>query len=215
MSLADFRIPQAEVRYERTHGLHEFEMVDGTPLRSISVPTWEQYLEKLSELPEKNGYIVSPELITSPYPLAEVPARQTQIKARTEQVRWLSEWQPTVTVLLGTATFTGAKPRNSMVAFQEGQRTGEQYKGVAFYEEEAKVFESDTEFSARVLDNPTHSLLICSDLIQVAGQAYGRMRHDPESENPELEKRISSQATSLILAACWGLPFPQHARDTT
>lgn len=76
--------PSYEIDYRRSPGLHRFDLADGTPLDAIAVSTWEEFERIFTKLEPISGYIVSPELITSPVPIDQIKQMRVTIEERTK-----------------------------------------------------------------------------------------------------------------------------------
>ncbi len=193
-----------EVDYRRTHGVHEFEMADGMPVTVLSAPTWEAYANMLVDLPDTQGYIVSPELMTSPVPLDQAANMPAQIAMRAEVVRELSRNHPYARLLLGTARFTEAskKPFNGVAAYMHGQEIGWQGKqfGVLGEWEYFEPARSQT----RAFDIATHGLLICAELMRAG--ARGQRNSPSKGYAERAAESIPPSVRSLVVVSCWGVP---------
>lgn len=196
-------------RFERSHDVHVFRAMDGMEITGISVPSWEEFEATLADLPLTDGYITSPELITSPVTLDEIPGMRSVIEERTEWVREESRRHPMARILLGTATFGpgGQMPRNSVVAFVDGQEVGRQHKIQGSWGEN-KFFQSsgDSEENGVAVDITGHRLLICFDLIEAANSASATTRPLSEGVRARANRIIPSSARTIIAVSCWGVP---------
>ncbi len=197
------------MRYERTHGVHNFTMRDKTLLTAISAPNWPEYIEALESLPDTKGYVVSPELITATGPLELIPRNVDVISSRGHRIEAVSRSMPGVIMLVGTATFGKPKPCVSVVTYESGLKVGQQDKKITFSKKEKGVFGFDDQQSA-TLNTIGKSLLICADLIGAAGNANVAQKYNDKTAQEKLERFISPAITSLILVSCWGVPHPHH-----
>lgn len=198
-----------EVDYRRAHGVHEFELRDGMPVTVLSLPTWEEYVDTLAGLPDTQGYIASPELITSPVRLEQISDMKTEIEARAETVRELSRNHSYARLLLGTARFTNdnPKPFNGVTAFMSGQEIGWQGKAEGSWGEWEHV-QSAMGVPGEALSIKEHRLLVCAELIAAAARG---IRSNPEDGYaPRAAEMIPPSARSLVVMACWGVPFDHH-----
>lgn len=194
----------------REHGVHRFESHDGVPVTSISAPTWEEFEAALSSLPETEGYIVSPELITSPSRLEDIHSMQDEIGRRQQRVAELSNNFPWGSIVLGTATFEPGSVYNSAVRYRQGSILGQYNKQHFATSQEGQIF-SRASSETDVFDRDSHSLIICSDLI-LAGARAGRLFKSPNS-NGSLPSLVEPGTKTLLVSSCWGTPLPGMSLD--
>jgi hypothetical protein len=187
-----------EIDYKRSPGLHRFDLVDGTPLDAIAVSTWEEFERIFTELEPTNGYIISPELITSPVPIDQIKKMRATIEERIKLTQELALNHPEALVLLGSASFNEEGiARNSLVVIGNGEIKGHIDKRAVVGEEEFIHFSREPRPQATLL-HLGHSALICSDLISAFVQSRYpyRVKHS----------LIHPAATSLIVSSCWATP---------
>ncbi len=202
-------VPGVETRFERQHGVHQFTTYDGMPVTGISVPTWEEFEATLDALPTTDGYIVSPELITSPVPLEQIAYMQDAVDNRSTWVRDMSRRHPWARIVLGTAVFDewDVRPTNSTVAYMSGEEVGRYDKQGASWGEGEYLRIGFNSPSTGVFANQHHRQLICSDLISAAaysGVAAGDDAHD--STISKRDKLIPANGQVAIVSSCWGVP---------
>lgn len=195
------------IRYVREHGVHQFRVANGMEVTGISEPTWEAFEKALDNLSQKtDGYIVTPELMTSPVPLDQVAGMQATIEARTEWVRDISSRYPWARILLGTATFDRKEelPRSSVLAFFGGKEIGRQHKiGAAQDEGEYFHYDWNIEKPDTALDIDHQRLLICSDMAEAAGAAKIASQPNFGHRQERADRIISPTARTLIAVSCW------------
>jgi hypothetical protein len=191
---------QFGTRYERAPGIHTFITLDETPVTAIAVPTWQEFQESLGTLQGVEGYVVSPELITSSQvPIPEISDQRDQIETRINSVLDFSADHPDAMFLLGSATFDSDDlMRNSLVVIRKGSIEGYIDKRAAMWSGEGKIFTAQPRTQAKLLILG-HSAIVCSDIISAA--TYGRYPDDA------LGKRlIDPRAETLFVSACWAVP---------
>ncbi len=201
------------VRYVREHGVHQFRAANGMQVTGISEPTWEDFEAVLDGLPPTDGYIISPELITSPVPLDQVAGMQKTIEDRTEWVREISERHPWARVLLGTATFDPVEklPRSSVLAFSGGKEIGRQHK-ISAVRGEHELFHNDWDIEKpdTAVDNDSQRLLICSDMAAAATIGFLAEKPDYAAISERKDRIISPAARTLIAVNCWAVPISER-----
>jgi hypothetical protein len=191
-----------EAEYRRYHGVHEFELNDGTTVTSLSFPSWEEYIMALSHLPPTEGYIVSPELITSTVDFPEILSMQEQIDDRVEQVRVISENHPKATLILGAATVDGkGTRRNSLIVINSGSIGGSIDKRGIMWPMEGAVFERSLRPQAP-LRKVGHAALICGDIQSAA--AWGRVQGNPQF------KLLEPNSEVVLVGSCWAYPVAEY-----
>lgn len=200
------------VDYRRVHGVHEFEMRDGMPVTVLSAPTWEEYEAALTELPDTQGYIVSPEIMTSPVPLDQISSMRIDIKERDEIVREASKKHPYARLLLGTARYPNIygddqKPYNGVTAYMQGQEIGWQGKKEGSWGE-WEYLRSAAGIESRAFAIPSHGLLVCAELMFAA--ARGISNNPEEGYAPQAAEMIPPSVESVVMMSCWGVPFEYH-----
>ncbi len=198
------------IRYVREHGVHQFGAVNGVEVTGISVPTWEDFETALDELPPTDGYIVSPELITSPVPLDQVAGMQKTIEERTEWVRDISARHRWARILLGTATFDPVEelPRNSVLSLFGGNEIGRQHKiGAAQGEGTYFHYDWNLEKPGRALDIDSQRLLICADMAEAAGAAVLASQPNFGHRRERADRIIPPAARTIIAVNCWAVPI--------
>ncbi len=202
------------VRYVREHGVHQFQAANGTQVTGISEPSWEAFETALDELPvNTDGYIVTPELMTSPVPLDQVAGMQASIEERTEWVREVSVRHPWARILLGTATFDPAEelPRSSVLAFCDGKEIGRQHKiGAVRGEHEHFHNDWDIEKPDTAVDINSQRLLICSDMAAAATIGFLAEKPDFAFMRERKDRIIPPAARTLIAVNCWAIPRSQR-----
>lgn len=199
-----------DVRYERDYGVHEFETHDGQPVTVISQPTWEDFIDSVSQGQFKHeGIVVSPELITSPYHLSMLPQRTSEVTSRTIQLQTLSTRYPEVTFLLGTATYKesgdNSLPSNSLVFIRDCIRIGMSSKRLLGPFEHG-IFRSARNEDTTTLPGSSIGTLICADLITTVSRVYDKETRRPVAELPT-EPSIDTKTRTLIVSSCWAIPF--------
>jgi hypothetical protein len=189
-----------EVDYRRHHGVHHYDLADGTPVTSLSYPTWEEFEIVLGSLPSTSGYITSPELITATVPLEDMPQMQAEIEARVKHVQQISLDHPEATVLLGSANVDEfGIPRNSLVVINGGKIEGHFDKRGSMWPPERRVF-SRTDRPQAILRSAGHSALVCSDI----GSA-GRWGINA---SPEFNL-VGAAKESVLVGSCWAYPVAE------
>lgn len=189
--------PSFESDYRREYGVHSFELKDGTQVSALSFPNWEDFYQQLIDLPETKGYVVSPELITSPSPLNEIRSQKEEIVNRTNSVAEVSAQHPDAMFLLGSASFDSSdNMRNSIVVIQNGSILGHIDKRGKMWATEAREFSRDIRQQAELM-NLGHSALVCSDLIIEQAHTY---------PNRSPYKFINKDTETILLSSCWAVP---------
>ena len=207
-----------ETHFERCHGVHQYVTNDGMPITGISEPTWEKFAATLDDLPTTDGYIISPELITSPVPLAEIAAVRTDIEERAAWVQEVSNRHPWARLLLGTATFEDqeSRPYNSVVAYMGGREIGRQHKVAGAMGEGVYMRVGFDLADMKALSLPQHHMMLCADIIQAAG--HGAAIAGDTDVLPAVIQRyynlIPAAARTVIVSSCWGVP-PKETTETT
>lgn len=64
-----------EVDYARSYGQHDFVTVGGETVSVVSEPTWQDFYNRLQSSQHLGEFVLSPELITSPFDLVDIPDR--------------------------------------------------------------------------------------------------------------------------------------------
>lgn len=176
--------------YRPEAGEHVFTTSDSVRVTAIAHPTWERFRDTAVNLPPTEGYIISPELITSIYPLDQIRDYYAQIIERVETVTELSEQHPKALILLGTATVDEeGVMRNSLAAISQGRVEGYIDKRGILSFSEAEVFSTKRREQATLL-SLGHSALVCSDIMSV-GWRRGL---------------VSSTTETLLISSCWAVP---------
>ena len=185
-------------QYERSVGLHNFTTVDSTPVAAVAVPTWEEFQQTLVDLPPTKGYVISPELITSPGYLTEIENRATEIQERTDEIQALSKQQPDALILLGTATFDrdNSLVRNSLAVISDGETRGYIDKRGGMLPLENQIFSKQPRQQATLL-SAGHTALICSDIIWA--MSFGR-------SDRKKNDWIPPHVETLLVSSCWAVP---------
>ena len=181
-------------RYERTHGVHSFTTTDKTSVTVISKPSWEEYYDSLQALPrDTTGYVVSPELITTPA-VAPIGTLLEQAYKRTQLVREVSTRLPDATLLLGTAYANFSKLYNSALHIENGTVKKRHNKFHLTLPE--RGFFQPPPLPERVTVSKDIGTLICADLI---ADAWSNERYFNTASRSSVVKR-------LFVLACWGVP---------
>src|SRR5579871_5952370 len=155
--------------YHRSYGVYQTELTDGTSVSSLSFPSWDEFHIALSSLPETTGYVISPELITSPVPLTQIPGMSEVVRSRVEMVEETSNDHPRATFLLGTSsTDELGITRNSLAVVEKGRTVGHVDKRGWMWPHELDVFNRFPIRSQAKLREIGHSALICLDIASAA-----------------------------------------------
>ncbi len=204
-----------EVEYHRDYGIFEHETVDGTPVKIVSSRSWEEFSVQVRTVSENiDGYIISPELMTSPVELDHVPKMKDTIRDRLVDIRNFSRRSPWARFVIGSALFEGDTIYNGAQAFQHSQDVGRQYKRYFVGSEEQAVFATAGEEPGEVFVDPDHGLLLCSDIILAAGASItNRLQGTHGSYSERMKSIIDPQVRSLFVSACWGVPYEYHDDD--
>jgi len=190
--------PSFEAKYVREYGVHQFEAIDGTPITAISEPGWPKFCESFASLPQTGGYIVSPELITDPDKVLEIPEHKDEILDDIECAKEMSALQPHAYILLGTATFDNPfaqKPRNSLLILHRGKEVGRVNKRFLLSSSEQEVFEGDVSEAPTRLPKLGHAAIICSDLLM------------PSRYGMDSYGFINPVARTLLVSSKWASPL--------
>lgn len=197
--------PPFEAEYVREHGAHEFYAVDGTPIWAVSVPDLPSLCKVFVRLPQTHGYIVTPELITGPQRVQDIPSNKEQILNDLEIAKEMSAQQPNAHLFIGTPTFDNPfskKPRNSLLIFKKGKEVGRVNKRYILSQAEQEVFESDIAEAPALLPTLGHAAIICSDLLmpnRFGNESYGF---------------IAPSTKTLIVASKWASPLVDRMEIT-
>lgn len=202
-----------EVRVEREHGIHQYETLDGMQVTGISAPSWEDCEAALQTLPTTDGYVVTPELITSPVPLDEIASLHAEVLQRIRTVREISQRHLWTRFLLGTALFNEFEPRptNSVVALMTGREIGRQHKRGASWGEAEHLHVSYDHVDGRAVDKPSHSVLVCAELGAAAALGPPDIRQRTHAR-VKADQLIPPETRTIIAMSCWGVP--RHEGDT-
>jgi hypothetical protein len=189
--------------YRREPGIHRFTLSDNTPVTAIAEPSWERFQEAFSTLPATSGYIISPELITSPLALNETRASKAEIQAKVDIVRELSSEHPDAHILLGSASFDDEDTmRNSLHVIVDGHIRGFIDKRGIMWPVEGREFSRKLRLQSE-LKSIGHSALVCSDLITALSFGLGE-------RVPKKDEYISPAAETLLVSSCWAVPQYDH-----
>jgi len=193
--------PPFEADFRREHGAHDFTLRSGQAVSVISEPTWESFLTTLAETKfPKNSIVLTPELITAPYPPSQIEANTTEICNRIIHIQNLSALRPDVTILLGTPTFNkfGEKPRNSLVFVNNSVRFGQVDKR-AFGQFGMGYMQRSENKDATLIPGTNLATLVCADLILAA-------RRNKGVAEPSFIQ-IPESAEALLVSSCWAVPL--------
>lgn len=195
-----------DVRYERSHGIHEFETRDDMPVTGLSYPTWEEFADALEQLPDVQGYIVGPELITSPVPLDLIQAMKDTVESRIEHVRNDSARRAWARTVFGTPQYVEKSlPQNAALAVFAGNIIGKHTKLEPSFSEAGLLGVDLNDHVTEAFDIPQHGAILCSDLMQAAVcSPY------PERAN----ELIKPSVKTLIALSCWGVPTTYTVQGT-
>lgn len=188
-----------DARYERRPDVYEFATHDGIPVHAVALPTWEETEAALAQATPLRGYVLTTELITSPYPLEEIPRHLDQVEQRVDRTVELSRLHPEATILLGTVTTDASGTlRNSLAIIRNGEVTGHTDKRGVMWPDEAAIFMGTRREQASL--GVGRTALICSDLITAA--ADGRHAAHPSDGHALL----LDDTQTLLVSSCWAVP---------
>lgn len=202
--------PKLKPQYARAYGKHDFVAIGGKIVSVLSQPTWEEFWEQLSSGPSLGHIALSPELMTSPVPLDEIPSQRAEIMARVNQVKELSHDHPHTTIVLGTAAFDpkADKPANSLVFIQQGEVVAQRNKTYSLSPWEKRIF---TMQQARHRDtiHPYLAALVCSDILGETTDIslYPNSALAARSDNPTPQQLVPDNAEIVLFSTCWAIPL--------
>lgn len=201
-----------ESDYKNSPGVHHFEMSGGQAIDVVSANDWSTFdgLLRATEF-NSDSIALTPELMTSPQPLAEIPAMADVICRRLVGVQLFSAIHPETTFMLGSAT-----PRqklgqeigndlipdflNSLVFIKDIVRTGIAHKRKLIHLNELAVFDDISPKAPYGLLEKGIAAVVSSDLIMAANE--GRKAF------PAKVPYIDQSAHTVLVSACWAGQFP-------
>lgn len=206
-----------ETRFERTHGVHQFDLMDGTPVTAVSAPSWEEFMDLVNTIkPPECGVVLTPELMTSPYPLDELSDRQGEVMRRTIVMQSYSMRNEGAHVLLGTADFAPSGPHagieapaNGLLHIHNGNRQGVAHKRVLSGRSERRIFRPGTA-EGYVVGGAIGSI-VCADLrISLKNTRY-------PADNPShiTPTEFPDSVRALLVSSCWAVPLAPHVMQTS
>lgn len=182
--------------YRRESGIHDFYAHDGTAVTSLSAANWEEFSDLLASTEPRSGYYITPELITTPLPLEEIPDSLPLAGERVEAVVSLSRQHPDATILLGTPSVDDAGTvRNSLAVIKDGELRGHIDKRGTMWPEESRLFSRELR-SQNPLINVGHAVVICSDVVSTYMAA----------DRPDSSRRLPETVNTLLVSSTWAIP---------
>lgn len=192
--------------YRREHGVHSFEMQDGSPVTAVSAESWQQLAEQLPTIPD-HGYVMTPELITSAHmELDEIHGSRDVIQGRTELVLAESQHRPNATIALGTTAYTHLGLTNRLSFVRGGEIIGAIDKNF-LTDDEKPVFARGPQEGRRWSDNPNAQFAICSEIIRVA---LNRGREQGDLSMRNRSNALARATISLLVSSCWSVPMSKN-----
>lgn len=206
-------------RYERDYGVHQIVTSANMHVYAVSQPDWLNFYRSLERMLTTSGIILSPELMTTPHPLAELPTFAELARERIDNIRLLSTRHKSGVIALGTMIGTAFSRTNGLVVIERGEQVAVAQKRArgCMSPEERKTFYMDNSTEQRaVFEDPSVAVAICSELLGIGMDARGRRRSQRE---PHIQQRrttglISDDTKTLLVSSCWGVPNQFH-QDTT
>jgi hypothetical protein len=198
-----------DANYARAYGQHDFVALSGEVVSVLSDPTWEDFYGRLESSARLGEFVLSPELITSPLGLEDIPAKQADIEGRVAEVRQLSRQRPDTTIVLGTPTFNNlsGRPANSLVFIAGGDIVAQANKSFSFYPAEKRVFTLQSAPTSRAIDRKIAGI-ICSDILGEGYKTeYGMTLLVEGSDEPNPGSKITADTETVLLSACWAIPL--------
>jgi hypothetical protein len=199
--------PRADIRFIRAHGTHAFPLADGGRVTGISQPTWERFSAALGQVENPGRFILSPELITvspepSPAKFAGLPER---VAGRVGMVQEASRLWPDTIIILGSLSFTEARPRNVAHFIRDGEVSGTNPK-LPYLSTEAAAFHQAYNPAEHQQPDRATVAMICSDLLF----HHWRGQADPQILGRDLRQEyinpITPEVTTVLVSALWATP---------
>jgi hypothetical protein len=192
-----------EANYARSYGQHDFVATSGEVVSVVSEPTWESFYRRLESSERLGDFVLSPERITFPIGLNDIPASQADIERRIADVQELSLERPDTTIVLGTPTFNNptGRPANSLIFITAGEVAAQTNKGFSTYPAEERVFTLRQATASRTTAQ-AFAGMVCSDILdERTGNGY-----EVGGEQDSVQK-ITADTRTVLLSACWAIPL--------
>ncbi len=210
MHSGDVLLPWIEVGY-KSQGAQEF-IINSRRIAAVSVPTWYDYIQTISGLPNDfapNDVIVSPERITSPGSLEQIPYIIDEIERRIEEAQWHSQFL-TAQLLLGTVMSNGGKLSSSVIALSGCTQLWTCHKQFSLSEAEGEIFDLKASNHRKNGADDGLAVLISEDIFAVASAAVRAQILDDELSKNELNNALDPRADTLILVGSGGVHRAWH-----
>lgn len=203
--------PLLEIEYARAYGQHDFTLMSGSVVSAVSQPSWEEFTSTLLSAKSLGGIVLSPELITSPEALEEIPGRQAVIEARVEETRELSIKLPATLIVLGTATFSNpaGRPANSQLFIKNGAVVAQNNKRFSYFPLEKEVFTMRQAADMAVCPGSNIVGMICSDLLGESTRVASDLLLEG-SDEPSPPPIVGQTTETVLVSGCWALPVQSN-----
>lgn len=193
--------------YARSYGQHDFVAAEDRTVSVISEPDWKNFFARLSNADSLGDVVLTPELITSPGAIEEIPAKRPVIEERIEAVREVSQRYAGTVIVLGTATFNG-HPANSQLFIKGGEIIGQVNKGFSYHQAEKSQFKlgempngGGTGLGSGIAG------LICADLVAEARTLLQfPVAGSTKSDGLEYRPKTGLDTKTVLLSSCWAVP---------
>jgi hypothetical protein len=205
MTTTVFAGTELNIEYRREHGVHAFETHAGTSVTAVSAPSWQETLGALQDMPETDGYIMTPELITcAGVSLNELADAQTTVVERTAQAQEVSTKHPKAVFGLGTVAYAALGVTNRLAFIQNGEPVSAIDKSYLTYGEMPYFLPMGTD-AKRWSNNAAVRFAICSEMIGVW------LGTDRRTGARVKESNVLDDATETLLAStCWAVPMAKN-----
>lgn len=202
--------PGLQVDYARAYGSHDFTVAHGEVVSVLSEASWEAFSDRLISAPAPGNIALSPELITSPMPLEEIPDHRDVIEARIEEAKEASTRFPATTVILGSATFNNStgRPANSQLFIRDGIVRAQNNKRFSINPDEKKIFTLRQAESLPQSITGRLAGLVCSDILGASAggnpMTLGLLYEGSDETSP---LPIADEAAdTFLMSGCWAVP---------